>query len=95
MLSGAVSLTLRFLTAGLLIFPSQVYLDINTVNEAPYCEALNELDRQIELIQQFLVQRKNLGARDTDLQSKLRVCIKERDELIAVMEDLQQKRIAS
>ena len=65
------------------------------MNEAPFREALDELDRQIELIGKFIVQRKNFGSKDTDIQSKLRACMKERDELIAAMEDSQQKRIAS
>ena len=68
---------------------------ISTVNETDRREALDELNRQIELILNFIAQRKHLGARDTDLHARLHAYMRERDDLIRSAELEQKKRIAS
>ena len=51
------------------------------MTEAEYRDALEELDRQIALAEEFLKQRKKNKRHDSDLKSKLDRCIRERDAL--------------
>jgi hypothetical protein len=52
------------------------------VNESADREALKELDRQIELTEQFLIERKQQGKYDGDLVSKLAAYRQERERLL-------------
>ena len=55
---------------------------INRMDEAMFHETLQDLDRQIERIEEFLKQRKQLAKHDSDLKTKLRQLQKEREQLL-------------
>jgi hypothetical protein len=52
------------------------------VSEASYHETLQEIERQIELTEEFLKRRKHHARYDKDLDAKLRELRKEKQQLL-------------
>jgi len=52
------------------------------VDEATYREALQDIDRQIDLTEEFLKQRQHHAKYDTDLEARLRELRNEKEQLL-------------